>query len=185
MYTEKNKCHERQVSIFVFSSMSLTLLHGSEDEIHCEIHHGALNTVILSEIVDLSGQLFSLAPNLNYVQNLNKRVSALTLIARNNADNIIGYKLGYAISHDVFYSWLGGIHPAYRNRGIASLLIQTQHDWCIKNGFRLIRTKTLQSNAIMYALNRKHGFHVIGNDCTSSLGTKLLYSKHLISIYTP
>ena len=48
-----------------------------------------------------------------------------------------------------------------------------------------LQVETLQSNAIMYALNRKFGFHVIGNDCTSPLGIKLLYSKHLISIYTP
>lgn len=165
--------------------MSLTLLHDSEDEIHCAMHHGVLNAKILTEIVNLSEQLFSKAPSQDYVYQLNRRVSALALIARNNADNIIGYKLGYAMSQDVFYSWLGGIHPAYRKRGIASLLIQTQHEWCAKNGFRLIRTKTLQSNAIMYALNRKFGFHVIGNDCTSPLGIKLLYSKHLISIYTP
>jgi len=161
--------------------MSLALLHGSDDAFQCELYNGALNAEILNALVECSVHLFSNAPNHDYVNRLNEQQSPLALIARNKTGSIIGYKLGYAISDDVFYSWLGGTLPAYQYRGIASSLMKAQHDWCKKFGFRLMRTKTLRSNAVMYALNLKHGFNVIGFDCESSRGPKLMYSKQLIS----
>ena len=40
-------------------------------------------------------------------------------------DNVVtGFKFGYEIEEGIFYSWLGGVHPAYQKRGIASQLMQ-------------------------------------------------------------
>src|SRR5207247_8995421 len=58
---------------------------------------------------------------------------------------IIGFKLGYAIDANVFYSWIGGVKENYRNNGVANELMNQQHNWCRQNGFQIIRTKTMRS----------------------------------------
>lgn len=54
--------------------------------------------------------------------------STLILIARAEG-RAVAYKLGYAISEREFYSWLGGVLPEYRRKGIASELRQAQEAW--------------------------------------------------------
>ena len=41
-------------------------------------------------------------------------------------DRLLGFKLGYSESSNQFYSWLGGVLPHARRRGIARLLLQQQ-----------------------------------------------------------
>lgn len=45
---------------------------------------------------------------------------------------IVGYKIGYALNPEQFYSWLGGVDKVYRNYGIASCLMKTAAPICRK-----------------------------------------------------
>ncbi|PKH22246.1 GNAT family N-acetyltransferase [Enterobacterales bacterium CwR94] len=53
-----------------------------------------------------------------------------------------GFKLGYAENPQNFYSWLGGVLPAYRQRGIAKSLLLDQEQWCRDQGWQSITVKT-------------------------------------------
>lgn len=67
----------------------------------------------------------------NTEQILRERLAGKTrliLLASHNKQPI-AYKLGYQRDSHEFYSWLGGVVPAYRQQGIASCLLEQQQAW--------------------------------------------------------
>ena len=148
---------------------------------NCVLLESSLTDELIDELVICSKLLFNVSPDRQYISKLNQHKSPLTFIVRNNECAIVGFKLGYAQSDDVFYSWLGGVHPQYRNIGLASEMIKTQHKWCKQKNFSMIRTKSHKDNQTMYALNHKHGFHVIGFDYSMLHGARLIFSKNFYS----
>jgi GNAT superfamily N-acetyltransferase len=90
----------------------------------------------------------------------------------------VAFKLGYEISKDVYYSWLGGVDPAYHRFGFASRLAEVQHDWAVAEGFQTVQTKCLNFNIPMLQLNLKHGFLIIDTELTE-LGLKLILEKRI------
>lgn len=55
----------------------------------------------------------------------------------------VGFKLGYALSEEVFYSWLGGVLPDYRRKGIARYLLQMQEKWAREQGYKYVKVKSM------------------------------------------
>ncbi|MDT3253303.1 GNAT family N-acetyltransferase [Serratia sp. root2] len=53
-----------------------------------------------------------------------------------------GFKLGYQTQEKVFYSWLGGVLPAFRRHGVAQALLAEQERWAQAQGYRQVRVKT-------------------------------------------
>lgn len=135
------------------------------------------------ELTSLTQMFFERKPNREYFDRLHHVDKPLIIFAMFD-DTLIGCKIGYKISSDSFYSWIGGVHPDFRRQGIAQYMMQLQSDWCIKNGFRIIRTKTLINNTAMYCLNFKNGFRVIGNEIAGKYGNSLLLSKSLPTLHT-
>ncbi|WBL13616.1 GNAT family N-acetyltransferase [Sutcliffiella sp. NC1] len=76
-------------------------------------------------------------------------------------EKIVGYKIGYILSSDKFYSWLGGVDPSYRNKGIAATLMKNQHQYLKEAGYKTVQTKTMNKWRNMLILNIKSGFDVI------------------------
>lgn len=73
-----------------------------------------------------------------------------------------GYKIGYEPKPGQFYSWLGGVAPAHRRRGIARALLRDQRAWLVDEGFRVLRMKTYNRYRGMLLLAIAEGFDVIG-----------------------
>lgn len=76
--------------------------------------------------------------------------------------NLVGFKFGYNITSELFYSWMGGVLPSMRGRGIAKNLMDRQHQWCRDNNFKTIETKSKKIFPEMISLNLKAGFEIIG-----------------------
>ncbi|MBK8202802.1 MAG: GNAT family N-acetyltransferase [Bdellovibrionales bacterium] len=91
----------------------------------------------------------------------------------------VGFKLGYEQDSQEFYSWLGGVVPEFRGIGIASDLMKSQHDWCRKQGYKRVQTKTQNHFREMFILNLKHGFEVIGCHESNGGGFKIVLEKRL------
>lgn len=85
----------------------------------------------------------------------------LLVQAAMDGEKVIGYKMGYPLDKDTFYSWLGGVDPEYRGKGLASMLMEKQHEYLKEMGYKLVRTKTMNKWRGMLILNIKHGFDVI------------------------
>ena len=101
------------------------------------------------------------------------------LLALNDAGNAIGFKIGYRDDPETFYSWLGGVLPAYRGHGIAPLLTEMQHAWCIQKGYKYVRTKTMNQWRAMLLLNIRMGFEVIGTQTGRNGVVKIILEKKL------
>lgn len=71
------------------------------------------------------------------------------------------FKLGYALDKDTFYSWLGGVLPAYRRDGVAQALLEAQETWAKEKGYKSISVKTRNSFPAMLMMLIKNGYQVI------------------------
>lgn len=94
-------------------------------------------------------------------------------------DQPVGFKIGYERDQNEFYSWLGGVLPEYRGLGIAGDLMAVQHEWCKKQGYSKVGTKTQNRFKAMLMLNIKNGFEIIGTDLEDKDGMKILMEKKL------
>jgi GNAT superfamily N-acetyltransferase len=91
----------------------------------------------------------------------------------------VAFKLGYELDEHTFYSWLGGVLPAYRGLGIASDLMEAQHQWCRERGYRTIQTKTQNRWKNQLLLNIKSGFEITGYHASDEAGPKIMLEKKL------
>ena len=73
-----------------------------------------------------------------------------------------GYKIGFQHAPDIFYSWIGGVHPQYRKREIATALMRKQHQLRKEMGYKYVRTHIKNRYRDMLLLNITHGFDIIG-----------------------
>jgi predicted GNAT superfamily acetyltransferase len=93
-------------------------------------------------------------------------------------NQLVGCKLGYRRKPTHFYSWLGGVHPDFRQHGIATGLMEQQHGWCRGQGYKSIRTQTYNTWRPMLILNIKSGFDIIGT-VQGKHGLTIVLEKHL------
>jgi ribosomal protein S18 acetylase RimI-like enzyme len=108
-------------------------------------------------ILHLHNQIFENGDELLVKVALRPNVLFVTAIEDNL---VVGYKIGYSISENRYYSWYGGVHKEYRERGIASKLMDLQHHLVKEAGYETIETKTRNKWRNMLILNIKHGFDV-------------------------
>ncbi|MGP1908406.1 GNAT family N-acetyltransferase [Metabacillus sp. JX24] len=142
------------------------------------MYHSIPNGYVLKDILELHKDIFGTSDDL-----VNKMTSKsqLLVITAMDGKNIIGYKIGYALDRDQFYSWLGGVRINYRKYGVASMLMDMQHRYLIENGYSSIQTKTMNKWRNMLVLNIKNGFDVI-NTYTDEKGLhKIVLEKKLIN----
>ncbi len=106
--------------------------------------------------------------------------SQLLVITAMNGTKIIGYKIGYALDNNKFYSWLGGVNADYRKFGIASTLMEKQHQYLREKGYSVVQTKTMNKWRSMLVLNIKNGFDVIDTYTDEKGLHKIILEKKLL-----
>lgn len=105
--------------------------------------------------------------------------SNLLLITAWIENQMVGFKLGYARSPEIFYSWLGAVDPLFEDLGIGTELLKKQHQWCQENKFKIIETKTMNCWRGMIILNLNNGFEITGTEKNSQGELKILMQKKL------
>jgi ribosomal protein S18 acetylase RimI-like enzyme len=120
-----------------------------------------LSDSLIGEILDAARRVFEHVDAVDVCWRL-EHMHALTVFAACHQDRLCGFKIGYAITSHRYYSWLGGVDPAYQRLGIAGTLMQRQHDWVFAKGFDVIETEVLQENHAMQQLNERSGFKTAG-----------------------
>jgi predicted GNAT superfamily acetyltransferase len=117
----------------------------------------------IEEAVQLSMQIPEFAdphPAIEYYNRLSGK-KHLILIAYED-DKPVGFKVGYDKEGDgSFYSWMGGVLPAYRQQQVAKQLAQMQEEWARENGFNSIRFKTRNRHKAMLVFALKNRFQII------------------------
>lgn len=104
----------------------------------------------------------------------------LILIARINGE-LAGYKIGYEISNQTFYSWLGGVVPKYRRQGIATKLREHQESWALESRYSEITVKSMNRFPSMLQLLISSNYEIHGYEKRGTKGDgKILFFKKLV-----
>jgi len=105
---------------------------------------------------------------------------SLILIAKVDGKPI-AYKMGYALSKTVFYSWLGGVIPAHRKKGIATKLREQQETWALHAHYTQIAVKSMNRYPAMLQLLISSGYQITGyEDNNDHTLAKICFTKKLL-----
>ncbi|GKW46446.1 GNAT family N-acetyltransferase [Planococcus sp. NCCP-2050] len=94
-------------------------------------------------------------------------------------NEVLGYKMGYELKKETFYSWLGGVDSRWRGKGIASELMDRQHHYARASSYKTIETRTKNKWRNMLLLNIKNGFDIVGIYATADRDVKIILEKKL------
>lgn len=139
----------------------------------------ALDENVLQQIAGIYQQAFDKVMDLVKVKSVIQAHNQFFSILVYENKNLVGFKLGYVRDQAQFYSWLGGVLPAYRSLGVASELMRLQHEWCVAQKFKKIRTHTSNKFPEMISLNLKNGFEIVGTITSKDRPIKLIMEKTL------
>ena len=82
----------------------------------------------------------------------------------------VGFKVGYERERDgSFYSWMGGVLPEHRRKGVASLLAARFEQWALLKGYQSVRFKTRNKFKGMLVFSLNGGFKIVDFDPKDSL----------------
>jgi len=112
------------------------------------------------------------------LEKLEAKKDLLCIFAVEN-DEMVGFKLGYPQPDGVFYSWLGGVIESMRGRGIASKLMEQQHEKLQQLGYQKVRTYCRNERKEMLITNIKHGFDIISTFVDEKGRHKIVLEKLL------
>lgn len=106
-------------------------------ERYLTIHYRKLdvhsNKQLVEKVIQLHNRIFN--DSSNWSTQLGSKPSLVMFVAFHDS-KVVGYKIGYALNEKTFYSWLGGVDTKYRNHGIARMLMEKQHEYLKKNGYK-------------------------------------------------
>jgi predicted GNAT superfamily acetyltransferase len=148
-------------------------------EVQYQFIENQLSSQTLEALLELHFQVFSGQPREELIQEMKEAPRLLTIIAYQN-QQMVGYKMGYRRKEGHFYSWLGCVSDEFRGQGIASKLMQLQHEWCKTHGYHTIRTMTYNRWRNMLILNLKHGFNIVGLLADTAGEPKIILEKKLV-----
>ena len=96
----------------------------------------------------------------------------------------VGYKVGYEHTPEVFYSWLGGVVPASRGRGVATALRRRQEAWARSCGYERLRVKSMNRFPSMLRLLVGAGYSIISTEGAGD-DLKIVFEADLTSLHEP
>ena len=141
--------------------------------------HREISEAMKQEIMNLHEVCFNSKLSTEKLDSVIKMHSKILLTVCREQRRLLGFKLGYGKDGDTFYSWLGGVHPDFRDLGVAAALMTAQHQECKKDGYKKLETKTRGEFLPMLKLNLNHGYKITGtvNDDTGKI--KVILEKIL------
>ena len=144
-----------------------------------ELFEGPLPQSILAEITRLNADVFGLNETEHGLAAFFASKDRLLTITASKNGQLVGYKIGFAVTDERFESWRGAIAVEARRKGIAAELMRLQHAHCSDNGFRSIETVTNADNRPMLILNLKCGFNIVRTFVNQRQVLKVVQEKFL------
>lgn len=112
-------------------------------------------------------------------ERLKDRISLILIASVNGTD--VAFKVGYQVSDNEFYSWIGAVLPQYRKLGVAQALLSQQEAWVKKHvGLCYIRVKSMNQFPAMMSLLINNGYQIHGYEDNGNItSSKVLFIKQL------
>lgn len=135
-----------------------------------------------ADIVALSKQIpeFEQATTLERLQSRLDGAVSLILVAKLEGA-LVGYKVGYQLTEETFYSWLGGVIPEHRKHGVATLLLNYQEKWVLNSGYKQIKVKSMNRFPGMLNLLISNGYEIVDiEESVCGSEGKIVFLKRLV-----
>ncbi len=149
---------------------------------YCNYEYGCPSQV-LDSLVALANTIFESDSGYRIADRIRGNRHGVLIQCVYDHNSMIAFKIGYGVGHQEqgkFYSWLGGVLPDYRRKGIATKLAFDQHQWAMENGYKKIYTKSQNRFKSMMILNLKLGFDLMDIERTSPRSkNKIIFCKKL------
>ena len=146
-----------------------------------KIYEGFPSEEILEQLATINQEIFSFGETSEHLSMaLRERQKILICFALHDT-SIVGFKVGFQERPSYFESWRGGVVPKFRGQNIALELLRIQHDWCTKEGFKIVMTTTNNQNIPMLIVNLRGGFTIVGTFLDRQKIMKVMLQKWLTS----
>lgn len=113
-----------------------------------------------------------------FIERIKTKQHILSIIAFENSIPV-GFKIGYTYNKVTYYSWIGGVVQLSRKNGIATRMLEIQEQWVVRNGYSILRTKSMNRFKPMLLLNIKNGFDIVNVYTNTKNQTKIIFEKKL------
>ncbi|MEZ9403196.1 GNAT family N-acetyltransferase [Vibrio cyclitrophicus] len=113
----------------------------------------------LEEVVSVVEQISEFAKN-ESVASLAERLAGKTslILVAEETGVLLGFKIGYELDENTFYSWFGGVLPIARNKGVAQAQLDTQEQWVKQQGYQQLKVKSRNQFPAMLRLLLRNGY---------------------------
>lgn len=142
------------------------------------IFEGDLSNNLFTELLHLYNQLFEDADLEFFKTRFTTQANICSVLAFKKT-RLIGFKIGYPVENNTFYSWIGGVNSEFRNIGIGKQLATLQENYAIQKRFSVLKTKSMNRFKPMMILNLKNGFNITKVYTNTKGQTKIVFEKQL------
>ncbi|MEZ8464904.1 GNAT family N-acetyltransferase [Vibrio splendidus] len=113
----------------------------------------------LEEVVSVVEQITEFARK-ESVASLSERLAGKTslILVAEEAGVLLGFKIGYELDENTFYSWFGGVLPIARNKGVAQAQLDIQEQWVKQQGYQQLKVKSRNLFPAMLRLLLRNGY---------------------------
>ncbi|PTP53283.1 GNAT family N-acetyltransferase [Vibrio splendidus] len=113
----------------------------------------------LEEVVSVVEQITEFAKK-ESVASLSERLAGKTslILVAEEAGVLLGFKIGYELDENTFYSWFGGVLPIARNKGVAQAQLDIQEQWVKQQGYQQLKVKSRNLFPAMLRLLLRNGY---------------------------
>ncbi|MFA0324343.1 GNAT family N-acetyltransferase [Vibrio splendidus] len=113
----------------------------------------------LEEVVSVVEQITEFARK-ESVASLSERLAGKTslILVAEEAGVLLGFKIGYELDENTFYSWFGGVSPLARNKGVAQAQLDAQEQWAQEQGYQQLKVKSRNLFPAMLRLLLRNGY---------------------------
>jgi len=139
---------------------------------------GSPDSTVISKLLELYVETFSDADAEFFKQRISDHSKLYTVLVFHD-EQLIGFKIGYPYNETTFYSWIGGVQTGFRKQGIGSKLAELQENFAKKEGYKKLRTKSMNAYKPMMILNLKNGFDITKFYTNTKGQTKIVFEKDL------
>ncbi|MCG9556085.1 MULTISPECIES: GNAT family N-acetyltransferase [Vibrio] len=115
----------------------------------------------LEEVVSVVEQITEFAKK-ESVASLSERLAGKTslILVAEEAGVLLGFKIGYELDRQTFYSWFGGVSPLARNKGVAQAQLDAQEQWVKQQGYQQLKVKSRNQFPAMLRLLLRNGYQI-------------------------
>lgn len=115
----------------------------------------------LAECVEVVEQINEFAQK-ETVETLSQRLEGKRFLIQvaQEEERILGFKIGYELDNQTFYSWFGGVSPLARNKGVAQKLLDIQEEWVAEQGYSKLKVKSRNQFPAMLRLLLRNGYMI-------------------------